>query len=267
VPLREPLLSFWLAYESLGSSVAQTPWGVVATDARYPRIYDANHAGVVGPSPHLTLGDIRDVLEPALDRVGCPYEHIEFLDTRDDCPAYRELREALPDTTADAMMFFEGQSVPTPQTDGVSLEEVARPGEEFWSVYRDSRVEFGEDMEGAVLDQLVERDRRVFVPAGLRIFAATGDGRTVGFASLISLAGVGYVDNVVTLSEYRRRGVASAAVCMAVRASRDAGDRMTFLFAEDGGGPQRLYERLGFRTRQKAIGFTRARQVKRLTLV
>src|SRR5439155_8226424 len=104
------------------------------------------------------------------------------------------------------------------------------------------------------------RDRQVFVPAGLRVFAGTADGRTVGFASLMSLAGVGYVDNVVTLSAYRRRGVASGAVCLAARASRDAGNAVMFLFAEAGGGPQRLYERRGVRTHLKAIGFTRARQ-------
>lgn len=261
MPLREPLLSFWFAYESLGSSLVRAPWGLVVTDARYPRIYDANHAGVVEASPDLTLRDIRAVLEPALNRVGCPYEHIEFLDTSDDCPAYRELREALPGTTPDAMMVFEGESVPSPETDHVAMAEVARPDEEFWRAYRDSRVEFGEDMEAEVLDQLVQRDRRVFAPAGLRIFAGTSDGRTVGFATLISLGGVGYVDNVVTLAAYRRRGVASGAVCLAVRASRDAGDEVTFLFAEDGGGPQRLYERLGFRAHLKAIGFTRVRQV------
>jgi ribosomal protein S18 acetylase RimI-like enzyme len=260
VPLSEPLNSFWFAYETLAKASRETAWGLVVTDARYPRIYDANHAGVVDAHPGLTLRDIRDELLPELDAVGCPYEHIEFLDGDEataDCPAFRELRAAMPDSTPDALMVFEPGDVPEPAADARIAEEPLE--DELWRAYRDSRTEFGEDLDEGVLDQLVERDRDVLVPAGLRIFAARVEGKIAGFASLMSMAGVGYVDNVVTLTAFRRRGIASAVVSRVVRASRQAGDELCFLFAENGMAPQRIYERLGFRTRQLAYGFTRPR--------
>jgi ribosomal protein S18 acetylase RimI-like enzyme len=70
------------------------------------------------------------------------------------------------------------------------------------------------------------------------------------------MSGTGYIDNVVTRPAFRRRGVASATVTRAVEAARAGGDTAVFLFAEDGGKPQGLYERLGFRVQAKAIGFT-----------
>jgi predicted GNAT family acetyltransferase len=68
---------------------------------------------------------------------------------------------------------------------------------------------------------------------------------------------VGYLDNVVTMPPFRRRGVASATVTAAVGASLGSGDRHVFLLAEKDGDPQRLYERLGFRVRSPIESFTR----------
>ena len=80
-----------------------------------------------------------------------------------------------------------------------------------------------------------------------------------GFVSLISLAGVGYIDNVVTLGRHRRRGLASAATMEAVRASRDGGDEVVHLLAERDGRPRGLYERLGFEVRGRVTSLTRRR--------
>jgi ribosomal protein S18 acetylase RimI-like enzyme len=102
----------------------------------------------------------------------------------------------------------------------------------------------------------VARDRDVSVPAGLRIFAGTIGGEVVGFTSLLSFGGTGYIDNVVTRPAFRRRGVAGATVTRAVQSALAGGDTAVFLFAEDGGKPQGLYERLGFRVQARAIGFT-----------
>jgi ribosomal protein S18 acetylase RimI-like enzyme len=70
----------------------------------------------------------------------------------------------------------------------------------------------------------------------------------------------GYIDSVVTRREFRRRGVASGTVSAAVKASLKARDRATFLLAEAGGRPQRLYERLGFQVIARANGYTRPRE-------
>src|SRR5207247_8046361 len=99
--------------------------------------------------------------------------------------------------------------------------------------------------------------REVFLPAGMRWFVVSVAGEPAGYASLISLEGTGYLDNVVTMPAHRRRGIASAAVTAAVAASQRAGDDHVFLLAERAGDPQRLYERLGFRVAAPIESFTR----------
>ena len=93
--------------------------------------------------------------------------------------------------------------------------------------------------------------------AGMRFFAGRIDGKIAGFTSLIPRDGAAYVDNVVTLSAYRRRGIASATVTRALAEAEEQGIATVFLLAEENGDPQRLYERLGFRVVSRAMGFTR----------
>jgi predicted GNAT family acetyltransferase len=77
-----------------------------------------------------------------------------------------------------------------------------------------------------------------------------------GFVGLLSLDGIGYLDSVVTLPSFRRRGVATAGVLHVVRESLDGGDRLVHLLADEDDAPQRLYERLGFRTRARVRSAT-----------
>jgi GNAT superfamily N-acetyltransferase len=108
-----------------------------------------------------------------------------------------------------------------------------------------------------VMDQLLERLRSVLVPAGLRWFVARVGGERAGYAGLLSLEGVGYVEGVVTMPGFRRRGVASATVGRAIEASEENGDRALFLLTDPEGGPRRLYERLGFSVAAEVEGCTR----------
>ena len=115
----------------------------------------------------------------------------------------------------------------------------------------------GRRLSQEVVDQLVARDWEVFVPAGLRFFAGVIDGEIAGFTSLIPSGETAYVDNVVTLPEYRRRGVASSTVTRALAEAESQGTVDGVLLAEENGDPQRLYERLGFKVISRAMGFTR----------
>jgi ribosomal protein S18 acetylase RimI-like enzyme len=257
MPLPDPVRSFLYAYESLAEDVSRTPWGLVVTDRRYPDIYDANKAMVLEAAPDLTLEDVRRTLVPML-AAGVGFEHVEFMCLADPMPAVAEAEAAYGRSRPDAVMAFDADDVPTPPT-AAAIGEVVDPDETFWQAWMGSRPEFGVAMPKGVLDQLLDRDRSVFMPAGMRIFAGMIDGRLAGFCSLLSMEGAGYIDSVVTIRRERRRGVASATVCAAVRASRRAGDRATFLLAELGHRPQRLYERLGFRTIARASGYTKVR--------
>jgi ribosomal protein S18 acetylase RimI-like enzyme len=79
-------------------------------------------------------------------------------------------------------------------------------------------------------------------------YLARADGQPAGRCLLFADDGLGRVESVRTLEAYQRRGAAGAAVRAAVAASLAAGNALTYLYAEQGGAAQRLYERLGFRT-------------------
>lgn len=255
MPLPDPILSCWYGMESLAETFDRTPWGVLISDPRYPTIYDANHAGILESAPGLELEEIRATLHPLLRRAGATHEHIEVMDASDPCPAVDALRAEQQRVTSDVVMRFQGNGA-EPLSDA-TVEEVWASDADFWRVYRDSRNEFGETLSEEVVDQLVARDLEVFVPAGMRFFAGRIDGEIAGFTSLIPGDGAAYVDNVVTLSAYRKRGVASATVTRALAAAEEQGIATVFLLAEENGDPQRLYERLGFRVVTRAMGFTR----------
>jgi GNAT superfamily N-acetyltransferase len=253
VTLPEPVREF--CYSALQLEGARRmPWGAVITDARFPLIWDANNATVLEPSPGLTLHEIQGTLDPALRAAAAPYEHIEFWDTSVLTPALRDLRTIDEFPAHDDVMVFDAAR---PAADDARVMELLLPDEDFWLWYRSTLLEFGQELYQEVLGQMVRRIRDVFVPAGLRFFAAALDGEMAGYTSAISLGGVGYLDNVVTMPAYRGRGVASATVARAVRECFEAGDRCVFLLAERGGKPQEIYERLGFRARAEVESFTR----------
>lgn len=256
-PLAEPLRSFWYQLDSSEWS-RRTPWGMVFVDPRFPLLYDANHAAVLEEVPDLTLADIRSELVPALTDAGAPHEQIEFW-AGQGSPAVGELR-AITEDTRDVLMAFDGASPADPPV-GVEVGEILDPDPGFLEWYRMSRSDFGERIELGpdVVDQLFRRDIEVFLPRGLRFFVGFIEGQMAGQATLIGIGGVGYVDSVVTMPEFRQRGVASATVSRAVAASIERGDDLVHLLAVKDGAAQRLYERLGFRILSEIVTFTRQR--------
>ena len=105
-----------------------------------------------------------------------------------------------------------------------------------------------EDAEGERLALLTRLHLAEVADPRVTPFLARVDGRPAARCLLFSHGGLGRVECVRTLSQYRGRGLAAAVVRAAVRASLAAGDGLTYLYAEQGGAAQRLYQRLGFRT-------------------
>lgn len=78
------------------------------------------------------------------------------------------------------------------------------------------------------------------------LYLARLDGITAGACELFSSDRWGRIDSVVTLPEFRRRGVASALVMTAVRDSIELGNTITYLCTETGSSAESVYLRLGF---------------------
>jgi ribosomal protein S18 acetylase RimI-like enzyme len=251
-----------MASLDLQASLRPTPWGAIVTDSRYPRVYEANHASILRPAPDLTLQDIRTELLPALEEAGATHEHIEVMDADDDCPALRDLLASPGKHDPDVVMVYEDEGPAGArragfhEPEGIQVEEVEHPDDSFWNLYRLVPNEYGERLPNEVLDQMLTRVRELFLPWE-RFYVGVVDGAIAGLVSVLTLEGVAYIDNVVTLPRFRRRGIATAAVTRAVSASLEAGAEMVFLLAEENGSPQRLYELLGFRVHRRCYGFTR----------
>jgi ribosomal protein S18 acetylase RimI-like enzyme len=80
-----------------------------------------------------------------------------------------------------------------------------------------------------------------------RLFAARADRHEIGsFCALFQGEGIGQIDEVTTVEQYQRRGLAAAVVRAAVRASLQDGDELTFLVADEADWPKDWYARLGF---------------------
>ena len=261
--LPERILSFWNASLGLHEQVHKTSWGAVVTDSRFPTVHEANHASVLHAAPGLTAGDIRSELFPALAQVGAIDEHIEFMDADDESPALRELLTSPGEHDPDVLMVYEGDGsaissgVSAELPEGAEIREVLDPDEAFWEFLRDVPNQYGNRLPDDVLDQMVNRVQQVFVPAGERFFLGTLNGTDASVTTVLTLEGVAYVNDVVTWPEFRRRGIASAMVSMAVRASLEGDADLVFLLAEEGGAAQGLYERLGFKVWRRCFGFTR----------
>ena len=99
-----------------------------------------------------------------------------------------------------------------------------------------------------LVQQILEHRRQICAAIATRLFTAEADRRLVAHAELYSEDGVGQVDNVATLPDYRNRGLARALVLHAAAESQAAGNDVTFLVADADDWPQRLYEKLGFET-------------------
>jgi predicted GNAT family acetyltransferase len=98
----------------------------------------------------------------------------------------------------------------------------------------------------ALADQLEELDRRLERTTGGRWFGIRDDGEVVSRAWFLERDGVGQVEDVATSPAHRGRGHARAVVSAAARASRAAGNDLTFVIADDGQTTPELYRKTGF---------------------
>jgi len=235
-----PLLRLFTALDERLVRVQPTPWGAVVTDPRYPAIHDVNYARVDDGSG-VTLADVEAALVPALHASGASQLHMATFDPVGSRPLLDELEAARARFTYDTAMRFAGPG-PEPPGAGHIVEEIDRIDDAFWAEQRAVLPEL--DIRGDVLEQYLDWQRDVLVPFGKRGFVVREQGRLVGTGALVAHDGVAYVDDVVTVPDARRRGVARALVTRIVSEGLRAAEEV-FLLADEP-DPIRLYGRLGF---------------------
>jgi hypothetical protein len=198
------------ALDGLSPICARHPWGTVTRDPALPRVYDANHAWVVDP-PYPSLDELRIALSAVQVATPVPYTHVELLDVAESPSLADELTSWLgrPDLF-DVMVVSSAQPremhFPPP---GMSVTEQPFPELDRWLALINAGHANEPQLPQEVLRQLATRDTSVFARAGRRFFAAERDGEVIAYASLLSLEGIGLIDNVATVPE--RLGVRAIA--------------------------------------------------------
>ena len=127
---------------------------------------------------------------------------------------------------------------------GVPVREVDEPT--LRPLWAEATRRFPHGKNEEVVQQILEHRRLIADAIATRFFAVEADGKLVAHAELYSIDGVGQVENVVTLEEYRSRGFARALVLHGVATSQELGNDLTFLVADADDWPYLLYEKLGF---------------------
>ena len=242
----EGLLGYVRATDELLEHAVPTWWGAVISDTRFPLLWDANYARVEALQPDLSLADVMQTLEPALRHSGSGHAHV-LVFRPEGTPALLQQAEL----AGHRLSWQTAMRCETALADGDSsedrhvVEEADSADETLWEAHSAAYDEFEVESEDAA-EQLLRLTREVLTPAGRRCFVVRNDDRIAGMASLQIRAGVGYVDDVVTFPDHRRRGMARALVRRTVEEARAASVADVFLLAERTDAI-RLYESVGFR--------------------
>lgn len=121
----------------------------------------------------------------------------------------------------------------------VSFDEISDAWAEGW------RTEPHVENEEAVR-QLVDSKRVVAEAAETRFFASRVEARIGSYCELYSDGRTAQIENVFTLEQFRKRGLARATVTRALEEAQAGEHDLIFLLADRDDWPRQLYEKLGF---------------------
>jgi GNAT superfamily N-acetyltransferase len=243
MPDPPPIARFFAANEALLERMEPTWWGAVVTDRRFPNVYDLNYARVDRALPDLRLNDVEGPLLPALSASGAGHFHVVVFEPDACARLLDDLQRAGHVLYWDSVMEHRAGAMHR-MPPGHPVRELDPSDDELWILQDLLFREFGvSDPEAR--RQLVSWARDVLAPAGRRWFGVELDGRVAGVGSVQVQAGLGYVDDVLTLPPHRRRGVATSIIRRLVAEARGAGAERVLLLSDDP-DPTRLYRALRF---------------------
>jgi ribosomal protein S18 acetylase RimI-like enzyme len=244
MPIPDHVCRFWMALDSQIGHLQPTWWGAVVTDERFPAVWDINYARIDVPASDLTIREVAHTLLPALAAVGTDVFHVVSFHPEETTGLLVELSTRGHLLTWDVVMDLVAE--PSIQVADAVIEEVDG-GPELWSRVEASLALF--EVQPDVSGQLRTLEEASFAKGWKRWFGIRDENELlVSLAALITLEGVGYLDNVVTFPQARGRGLATALAVRAIAEARAAGARHVFLLADpEDVAAVKMYERIGFR--------------------
>ena len=244
MPVPDHFHRFWTALDERVGHAQPTWWGAVVTDERFPAVWDINYARIDVPAPDLTLSEVAEVLIPALNDAGTDVFHVVSFNPEETTGLLVELSTRGHVLTWDVVMDLVDE--PSVSAVDPTIEEL-ESGAELWSRVEASLALF--EVRPDVSGQLRALEEACFATGCKRWFGIRDeDGLLVSLAALVTLGGVGYLDNVATFPNERGRGLATALTMRAIAEARSAGSAHICLLADpDDVAVVKMYERIGFR--------------------
>jgi ribosomal protein S18 acetylase RimI-like enzyme len=144
----------------------------------------------------------------------------------------------------DVFLFMVPRREPNRAVDTSGVVEIGR--EELRPIREAILGEWLGDLNGEVMRQIGESDRRFAEAGNARHFAVVVDGEPVSSTDLFSDGRTAQIEDVGTLPDHRGAGHASAVVMKALEEARAMGHEFIFLVADARDWPKEMYRRLGF---------------------
>ena len=144
----------------------------------------------------------------------------------------------------DVFLFMVPRREPNRPVDTGGVVEIGR--EELRPIREAILGEWLGGLNGEVMRQIGESDRRFAEAGNARHFAVVVDGEPVSSTDLFSDGRTAQIEDVGTLPDHRGAGHASAVVMKALEEARAMGHDFIFLVADARDWPKEMYRRLGF---------------------
>jgi ribosomal protein S18 acetylase RimI-like enzyme len=213
--------------------------GTVYLQEDFPKRWDSNYLRVERPLGDATVATLRTAADELLGHLG----HREIV--VEDGTAGAELADGFAELgwEVDRLLVMtlrrERDRAPALAAREVTFDEM-RP------VAVAANLESHGGMALDAAEMLADFDRVALDRTGVRFFLADVVGEPAAMTELYVHEGVAEIDAVHTLSAFRNRGGARAAVGAAIDAGRAAGADLVWLVADADDWPRELYTKLGF---------------------
>lgn len=247
--LRAKVTEAYCWYRALGNRASEGPHCRLVVDEQWPDIWVANHV----QHPRAQTDAEIDVMFAAIERtfVHCDHRLIMADAFTPDALIARLLSDGYAELDATIQMVLDG---PLARVDAPPMTIRRAEAEGDWTtLYGLMREDHGEGARSHHLDLADEITlglvRDIQRKAGAStMYLAELDGQAVAYAAGVDCAnGLGLIEDVFTLPDYRGRGVASGLVAHAIGGLRmDDPRRPIFLGAHARQKAKHLYRGLGF---------------------
>jgi ribosomal protein S18 acetylase RimI-like enzyme len=227
---------------SCADEVVPWRWGVTLFNREFPNVYMLNFVRVVGAPADLDIDELVASADELHGNAGHDHRDVIIEDARLGASLAPEFRaRGWEVSTLLVMGYRGGGELPATNMD---IRELT--SEELRSIRARSLAGGPSAKDPETIRQLIAKDDLLARAAGARFFGAVVGGQTVCSADLYSNGRTAQIESVLTLEEFRQRGLGRAVVAEAVRAALASGHDFVFLVADDEDWPKDLYARMGF---------------------